>query len=377
MKFTIFTHVDHLVLSDKIYGYAPYVREMNVWLSKFNKIVVVGPKSNREKTNIDLAYESDKVEFIEIPTFSITNSKALVQTILLIPKLIGTIYIQMRQSDHIHLRCPGNVGLLACFVQIFFPKKIKTAKYAGNWDPKAKQPWSYKVQKWMLNNTFLTKNMRVLVYGEWQGTSKNIVPFFTATYSDTDAEYSLSLPQKRLPSKSLPIQFIYVGTLSKGKRPLYAVQLFQQIQRLIPNATLTMYGAGSEQAAIQNFIQSNDLSTKVHLLGNQPKEVVEKAYQESHFLFLASQSEGWPKVVAEAMFWGCVPLATNVSCVHQMMGFGSRGVLLDVDLIKDTQKIVHLIQQPNEYVLMSEQAKKWSTHYTMNKFESEISKLLI
>ena len=42
----------------------------------------------------------------------------------------------MQDADHIHLRCPGNIGLLGCFSSNFISKKIKTAKYAGNWDPK-------------------------------------------------------------------------------------------------------------------------------------------------------------------------------------------------------------------------------------------------
>jgi len=96
------------------------------------------------------------------------------------------IFKAMYQADHIHLRCPGNIGLLGCVVQILFPFKLKTAKYAGNWDPKAKQPWSYRFQKWLLSNSFLTRNMKVLVYGEWEGSSKNIHPFFTATYWESE-----------------------------------------------------------------------------------------------------------------------------------------------------------------------------------------------
>ena len=76
--------------------------------------------------------------------------------------------------------------MLGCFIQILFPNKPKTAKYAGNWDPKSSQPTSYRIQKWILNNTILTKNMQALVYGEWEGNSKNIKPFFTATYQEKE-----------------------------------------------------------------------------------------------------------------------------------------------------------------------------------------------
>ena len=73
------------------------------------------------------------------------------------------------------------------------PNKPKTAKYAGNWDPKAKQPWSYRLQRWIKSNTFLTRNMQVLVYGEWEGSSKNIKSFFTATYWEIEKEPLQSL----------------------------------------------------------------------------------------------------------------------------------------------------------------------------------------
>jgi hypothetical protein len=72
-----------------------------------------------------------------------------------------------------------------------FISKKKTAKYLGNWDPKAKQPFTYKLQRWILSNTFLTRKMQVLVYGEWEGSNKIIKPFFTATYSESQIQHSV------------------------------------------------------------------------------------------------------------------------------------------------------------------------------------------
>ncbi len=114
--------------------------------------------------------------------------KNCILSLIKIPIIIITIFKSCKKADHIHLRCPGNIGLLGCFVQIFFPKKIKTAKYAGNWDPQSKQPVSYKIQKFLLKNTILTKNMQTLVYGKWKNQSKNIKPFFTASFSDSEIE---------------------------------------------------------------------------------------------------------------------------------------------------------------------------------------------
>jgi hypothetical protein len=48
------------------------------------------------------------------------------------------IFVAKKNADHIHLRCPGNIGLLG-FINIFSFKKAKP-QICWNWDPKAKQP---------------------------------------------------------------------------------------------------------------------------------------------------------------------------------------------------------------------------------------------
>ena len=49
-------------------------------------------------------------------------------------------------------------------------------------------------------------------------------------------------------------------------------------------------------------------------------------------------SEGWPKVIAEGMFWGCLPIATRVSCVPNMLNNGKRGIILELTLQEDVKK---------------------------------------
>jgi glycosyltransferase involved in cell wall biosynthesis len=376
MKFCIITHVNHHLDKGEYFAYAPYVREMNIWLQHVDEVIVVAPLEKKEKTAIDIAYLST-LQFYRVPSFNFTNITNIVKTLFQLPMLLYMIFKAMKNADHIHLRCPGNMGLLGCLVQIAFPKKSKTAKYAGNWDLKAKQPWSYRLQKWILNNTFLTKNIKVLVYGEWEGSSRNILPFFTATYSEREAQVSLSHSRRELPiSSKEPIRFMFVGTLSHGKRPLYALSLFKRILESNSNCTLDFYGEGIMRQDLEQCITENGLSGSVVLHGNQSKETVEKAYQNSHFLILASQSEGWPKVVAEAMFWGCVPIATSVSCVPMMLDQGNRGMLLTMQLEKDILHLETLLKAPSVFRQKSEKALSWSRQFTMEKFDAEIQKLL-
>lgn len=370
MNFLIITHVVHIEENSKYYGYAPYIREMNIWLKYANQVTVVAPIEKSNLNNIHLNYQHENLSFHEVSDFNITSISNSFRTLLKLPTIFWTIFCAMKKADHIHLRCPGNMGLLGCVIQILFPKTPKSAKYAGNWDPKAKQPLTYKIQKWILNNSLLTKNMQVLVYGEWKGSSKNIKPFFTATYSDEKKE------QIQPRSFKQKINFVFVGTLSIGKKPLYAIQLIENLKNAGIDVQLSLFGEGVLRNELEHYIASKKLNDFVFLLGNQKKEAIEEAYKNSHFLILPSKSEGWPKVVAEAMFWGSLPLTTNVSCVNYMIDNENRGKILSLHLEHDTQLVLDVLQNETQYLKMCTEARNWSQHFTTEYFESEIVKLL-
>ncbi|MGX7668117.1 glycosyltransferase family 4 protein [Flavobacterium pedocola] len=370
MKFAIITHVQHIENEQRFYGYAPYVREMNIWLKHVDAVEVVGPLVEKSLSPIHIPYEHSELTFSTVSEFNITSVKELCNSIIRLPKISWTIYKAMKRADHIHLRCPGNMGLLGAVIQIMFPSKKKTAKYAGNWDPKSKQPFTYKLQRWILSNTFLTKNMQVLVYGQWDNSTKNIKSFFTATYSETD---KTAVEVRSINGK---INFLFVGTLAKGKQPLYVVKMVESLRQQGFDVALTVFGDGKLRPELEAYIQEGGLADYVFLKGNQTKETVQQAYQDSHFLVLPSLSEGWPKVVAEAMFWGCVPVATKVSCVPYMLGYGTRGVLLEEQLNHDVKQLSEIITNESYYKEMAAKGKDWSREFTMEKFEAEIQKLI-
>ncbi len=157
---------------------------------------------------------------------------------------------------------------------------------------------------------------------------------------------------------------------------MYAVQLVAALRVRGIDMQLSLYGHGVEKQMLENYIGQNKLEKNIFLKGNQPRETVQEAFTQSHFVMLPSQSEGWPKVVAEGMFWGCLPVASRVSCVSSMLNQGNRGVLLDMDFEKDASQLETLIKNPAAYVDKVEKSIAWSRQYTMDVFENEIKMLL-
>ncbi|SHG65970.1 Glycosyltransferase involved in cell wall bisynthesis [Salegentibacter echinorum] len=402
MKIAVITHTLHSRQQHKLYAYAPYVREMNYWFSGFEEVRVVAPVIPKAKNNLPLEYKKSGIQLEEVPAFSLLSFSNILRTFFLLPFIFYKVFRAMQWGDHVHLRCPGNMGLIGCLVQVFFPKKPKTVKYAGNWDPEAQQPFTYKLQKKILSNTFLSRNIRVLVYGEWPGQSKNILPFFTASFSEAEKP----VVEKEF---NKPFKFLFVGSLVAGKRPKLAIQLIEKLITKKVLVKLEIYGDGVLRKELEEYVVSKNLEPFVIFFGNKKLETVKEAYKKAHFLILASKSEGWPKAVAEAMFFGCIPIVTSVSCVPWMLGAPSvskeetnivtlaeRGIiigskfkvqgsrfkvqssgfegakLLD-QLVQDVEALTIDAERKKE---MSKAAQQWSQQYTLERFEKGIREIL-
>ncbi|RZJ55842.1 MAG: glycosyltransferase family 1 protein [Flavobacterium sp.] len=371
MKLLIVSTAPLIYKDNSSYAYGPYVNELII-LKKFcDEIEFCCPVWENENGLLISKISFNIHHHYKLIDSNLNSFKNILKSIFFSFYNLAVLFKAMKNSDHIHLRCPGNIGLLASFVQILFPNKVKTAKYAGNWDPNSKQPLTYRIQKWVLNNTFLTRNMQVLVYGEWKNQSKNVKPFFTATYSESEKE----IVQKT--DLSSIIEFTFVGSLVSGKDPLYAIKLVEELGKKGKNVLLNLYGEGPERNALEHYIKQNQLEDYVFLKGNHNKETIKKAYQKSHFVILPSKSEGWPKAIAEGMFWGCVPIASKVSCVPFMLDSGNRGILLEMDLQKDLKQMEELFLNENVFIEKSKSASNWSQLYTTDVFETEIKNLLV
>lgn len=369
MNFLVVTYAPTIKRNDQFFSYAPYVKEMDLWFEHAENIGIVSPYYYKDEI-LEKDFKRSDIKRFWLPFFSSITFLQKIRTLVLIPVIIIQLIKAFIWADHIHLRCPGNVGLIACFVQILFPWKTKTAKYAGNWDPNSPQPLSYRIQRWVLSNTFLTRNINVLVYGDWKHQTKNIKSFFTATYRDTDKE---AVSVRTLDET---IKFSFIGSLAKGKRPLLTVQIVAELLKRNHKVRIDIYGDGEMRSELETYLETEQLHEHIKLHGNVDGKKIKEVHKTSHFMILPSKSEGWPKVVAEAMFWGSLPIVTKISCVPYMLDEGNRGILIDATMENAVAEIEKVLNDSKKYQQSVEKAIEWSRTYTLDKFEAEIKSLL-
>ncbi|QDO94187.1 glycosyltransferase [Formosa sediminum] len=367
-KLLIVSLAPTILKEGKYWSYSPYVNEMDLWFKYADEQRIISPFTYPEEVLMK-PFSTSTIQRYYIPFFAFNTIINILKAMLLMPLIVLQMIRAMAWADHIHLRCPANVSLVACFVQILFPSKQKSTKYAGNWDPNSNQPWTYRLQQAILRNTFLTRNMKVLVYGNWPGETSNIYPFISATYRDAE----------RVPFQpkdyTETLVFVFAGMLVPGKRPLLTIQFIEALNIQGIPARLELFGDGPLRSEIESYIATQQLESQITVHGNQDKTVVKAALLTAHFNILLSKSEGWPKAVAEGMFYGCIPVTTAVSCVAWMVGEGQRGIIVAPDL---EQAVSHFKAVFNREDLngMAAHALNWSQQYTYDRMEADIESVL-
>jgi glycosyltransferase involved in cell wall biosynthesis len=85
-------------------------------------------------------------------------------------------------------------------------------------------------------------------------------------------------------------------------------------------------GDGPERSNIKSLLDGSLLNATFH--GFLDRDSVFEILAQSHILVLPSSTEGFPKVIAEAWCYGCVPVVSQVSAIDQYVINGVNGFLI-------------------------------------------------
>jgi len=304
----------------KRYAFGPVVREFEYLLKIFDKIVWIGYLD--EDPNMLNIFDEIVSSRIEIIPLKKTGGKKFVNKLKIIlsyPYLFFSIWKYVRRFKYIHTRSPSHPAFISMVLSVFFGKKIFWHKYAGSWIDAA--PWFYNVQRNLLKK--LGSNSKVTINGNWE-SKKTILPFENPCLSTMDR----ALGEKILIKKNVlhKVNFCFVGALNDKKGVDIILDAFSSFND--DNiGEIHIVGDGLMK---EGYIEkAKGLKNTFHFHGFLHKDELVKVYENSHFLLLPSKSEGFPKVIGEAMNFSCIPISSNVSCIDQYIKHTENGFLIE------------------------------------------------
>ena len=104
------------------------------------------------------------------------------------------------------------------------------------------------------------------------------------------------------------VNFLYVGRLIPRKRPVELIDAFATAQSELPNATLTVVGAGQLQEDVR---RAAERVPRVRYLGHREGDELSAIYSRADVLVLPASGEVWGVVVNEALAHGLFVIATD------------------------------------------------------------------
>ena len=354
-----------------MFAYGPYAREIEVWADLFPEVVIAAPLRLEAPPGDAVVLGRPSISVApQLETGGDTLADKAIQ-VLALPRHAWRLARAMRQADAIHVRCPGNLGLLGCLLAPLFGKP-RVAKYAGQWSDYPGQPRSWGWQKALLRSRWWRG--LVLVYGRWPNQPPQVVPFFASVMDDAQMTRARSALPRDWPTPALEV--LFVGRLSGQKNVdviLRALALLKQ-EGLCPR--LRVVGDGPMRRELEALARGLNLDQQVSFHGAVPQTKVLDFYEQAHILVLASQTEGWPKAIAEAMAFGLVCIGANRGLVPQMLGEGRGLVVEPGDVAALAARLRQAATDASEAAGMSERAAAWASQFTLEAFKAALRQRL-
>ena len=326
MRVVIISHTEHYRdKNDHIYGWGPTIRELN-FLAKeeqITELIHVAPLHKGEVPRSSMTYTEPNIRFESLKPSGGHGFKKL-SLITHIPYNISKIYRSCKQADWIQFRAPTGIGMYVLPYLALFKRNQYWVKYAGNWiDPD--MPLGNKLQKKWLK--YVAK-CKVTINGNWE-KNERIVNFENPSMSEV--EYKQLKSNNKL--KSHPDQkgwrLIFIGALNKHKGVHLIIDALRKLKKAEVQQIDEMVFVGDGLLRSEFEHQAESLQINCRFCGFLDKPGVFKELEQAHALILPSKSEGFPKVVGEAMAAGCIPIVSDISCIREYIEDGKNGFVLD------------------------------------------------
>lgn len=372
MRLLIVSHTPHYQSGGHVVGWGPTVRELNYLAELFDEVVHVAVSYPQAAPASALPYTSANIRARLVAPAGGASLWDKAGILTAYPAYARAIREEMGRADAVHVRCPANISLLAlALLRGAKQPAHRWVKYAGNWRPEGSEPWSYGVQRrWLMENRHRGV---VTVNGQWPPQPAHVYSFYNPCLTDEETAEGQRLAAAKQPG--LPVELLFVGELNDGKGVGRTLRVALALQNKGVPCRLRLLGDGPDRPRYEAWVRENRLAG-VSFLGWVPRADIARYYGAAHFILLPSRSEGWPKVLSEAMAYGVVPVAAAVSSIPQILSAAGAGVAFPVDDIDGMAgAIARYVADPAAWAAASRAGVTMAHRFTYSAYQTAVAGL--
>lgn len=355
-----------------VFGWGATVEEINQIVSQWDEIVHIACLHEGPPPRGSRQYITSRIKFVPLKP---TGGVRLLEKLNILrhaPSTIRTVSEQLQGAASVQLRTPTGIGVYLLPAFSFFLRRDYTfwVKYAGNWNA-AECPNGYRFQRWWLFKNLA--NCKVTINGSWPDQPKHCLSFENPCLTSLE----ISEGRRRAIEKDFepPFRLLFVGRLQDEKG---IGVVLDALKELGPKqvSRIDIVGDGSKRDEYETRSSESGLNVIFH--GFLDRSLVHELMSKAHFLLLPSESEGFPKVIAEAACYGCIPIVSNVGSIEQYVD-NTNGYLWDRNGEFPYSQILRAALAEKSYTLY-EKAKRLSTlaeRFTFDRYLSKLNDLIL
>ena len=364
-KLVIISHTEHQ-LHPQLgpVGWGPTIREINFLAQYWDEVIHVACFEKTSFLGSSLPYTKNNIRFIPIPSFGGVRWWQKMDIFLKAPRVLFIVNNALNGATEVQLRLPMSMGVFLIPYFKWFAKRTFRlwVKYANNWG-KPSNAISYRWQQQWLNNNWL--DCPVTINGAWPNQPSHCKTFENPCITNAQLnEGTLAVNNKNL---APPYTFIFIGRVDQEKGvDLLISSLFQWPQEII--AKIHIVGEGPLLDPLKNQLSRLRFNFECH--GNITQQDIFRLLSESHFLVLPSKSEGFPKVVAEALNFGCIPIVSSVGSIPYYIIHKKNGIIMSEMSSKALTKAIAFASNIKEveFTQIISEGRKLSSKFTFESY---------
>lgn len=174
------------------------------------------------------------------------------------------------------------------------------------------------------------------------------------------------------------VRLIIVCRQEERKGTDVVIDSLPLILEKLPRVTLDVVGGGSKLELFRKQAVARNVEDRITFHGKVVHDQVIRLLRSSHlFCYPTSASEGFPKVVLEALAIGLPVITTPVSVLSQLIK-SSNGILLKrAEPSELAEAILEMCSDPDKYHSLSANANETATSFSLESWREFIGKRLV
>jgi len=285
-----------------------------------------------------------------------------------------TILRELIKADAVHAAIPGDIGTIGMLLAFLLRKRL-FVRHCGNWlkpVTRAEHFW-----KWFMEMFAGGRQVMLATGGSSEPPSRrNTTLHWIFSTSLSEDELRACHGVREAESLSNP-KLIIVCRQDREKGTGVVIESLPVILNTYPEAKLDIVGDGDALDEFRSIAKSVGVSERIIFHGKLDHAgVVNLLKKADLFCYPTRASEGFPKVVLEALACGLPVVSTRVSVLPELIGAGG-GVLLDeATPVTVANAVLGILGNSERYRKMSVLASETASHYSLERWRDTIAERL-